>query len=412
MSMPPTRPPNDEVSLRELYLVVRAQAFAIVVFVAVVAVVVYAAVATRPVSYVAESTAAVSRAPISVQEEAGLVFRPELDVTYDTYQTLANSRGVLERVFEAVPAATLSLAAAGEAFSLERLAGSANQPSNLLAVAHRVRHGDAEVAAELATAWSAITIETVRALLNENLTAIERITTDGVAIARSNLEAAEDALGDLVTNQGGMPLPQRLTFVQGRLEELEALEGEITRLIRTREAEAASLSGRLVEDREETVVLSEAPEVGLSVAGALWTIEARLAALRAEQEAVAAQRDAFAAEAATLLPDASRFQLDLDRRMRARSQAQRSLDTLTNIEPTVAYVAQLAPTGVRVLSEAAVPTRPQPRNAVVVAALAAVAAAFAALVFVLLREAVRDPAAPVAPRSGHGPPRRGAAGRG
>jgi uncharacterized protein involved in exopolysaccharide biosynthesis len=401
MTMPPAPPPNDEVSLRELYLVVRRHVWAIVVFAAAVALLVFAVVALRPASYEAEATTAVARAPISVQQESGLAFRPELDVSFDTYQTLAFSRGVFERVLAAVPAAELSSSEIRDAVSLERLAGAANQPTALLAVAHRARHGDPQVAADLATAWATVTIDTVRTLLNDNLDAIERITIDGVASASRAVEAAEQDLRDLRESQDGVSDQRRLTSLQARLNDLDVRADEIARSLRSREAEAASLATRVAEGGDEFVVLSDSPEVALTVAGSLWATEARLAALRAELEIVEAQRERLRAEIAALSTSVVRYQSDLDRLARRAEQAQRGYTTLANIEPTVAYVAQLAPTGARVLAEAAVPNRPASRNVIGTTVLAGVVAGFAALVIVLLREAVRDPVEPrAAPRRG------------
>ena len=403
--MPPTPPPNDEISLRELYLVVRRHALVIVAFAASVALLVFVVVALRPASFEAEATTAVVRAPISVQQESGLAFRPELDVSYDTYRTLAFSRGVFDRVVAAVPGAGLSSSEMRDAVSLERLAGAANQPTSLLAVAHRARRGDPQIAAELATAWATVTIETVRTLLNDNLDAIERITIDEVASAGRALEAADQDLRELREAQDGISDQRRLTNLQARLNDVEVRADEIERSLRSREAEAASLATRVAEHGDEFVVLSDSPDVALTVAGSIWATEARLAALEAELEIVESQRERLRAEIAALSSRVVRYQSDLERLTRRVDQAQRGYTTLANIEPTVAYVAQLAPTGARVLAEAAVPNRPAARNTVVTTVLAGVVAGFVALGLVLLREAVRDP---VAPRAA---PRRGAVAR-
>jgi uncharacterized protein involved in exopolysaccharide biosynthesis len=90
----------------------------------------------------------------------------------------------------------------------------------------------------------------------------------------------------------------------------------------------------------------------------------------------------------------ARSEVELARQQRMVEAAQQSVDRLAAIEPTLEYVAQLAPTAARVLGEALVPTRPESRRTAVVAILAATVAAFAAVLVVLLREAVRDPDAP------------------
>lgn len=390
---------RDEVSLRDLYLVVRRSALAIVVVVVAVAVGVYALLATRPATYQAEALATVARAPITVEPEFGLTFRPEIDVTFETYSTLAFSRGVLERVVVTLDDGRTFRANGIDTFTLARLAGPAAQPSSLLAAGHRVVHGEPEVAAALASAWAEVTVDTVRGLLHENLATAGQIAADAVDRAHADLAAADDAVAALRSAQDGSIDPQRRFEAQVRLAALDDRVDELARSLRAREAEATALRARADEagptgaggDAGPTVVLGEAPEVPLGITGALWTLEARQAALRAELEAAEEQRAAARAEMARMTAAAARYDADLLRLLRAQEAAQRTYDTVLEIEPTVDYVARLAPTGARVLAEAAVPVVPVPTRAAITAALAAVAAGFAAVVVVLLREAVSDP---------------------
>src|SRR6056297_546624 len=119
LRVPATSAPSDEISLRELYLVLRRRALWIALAAAAVAVAAYAVLSVRPDVYVAEATGTVSRTPVSVQGNTGLVFRPELDISFDTYTTLAYSRSVLETVLQAVPEAELDLARVRDALTLE-----------------------------------------------------------------------------------------------------------------------------------------------------------------------------------------------------------------------------------------------------------------------------------------------------
>jgi uncharacterized protein involved in exopolysaccharide biosynthesis len=391
---PVPTPPSDEISLRDLYLVVRRSALWIALVAIAAAAVVAAVLYVRPPSYLAEATTSVARAPISVQQEAGLAFTPQLDVPFDSYQTLAYSRGVLERVAAAVPEADLQLSALAEVLTLERLAGSASQPSSLLAVAHRARSRDPEIAARLANSWAETTIQTVRALLNENLDAVERITSEGLLQAEAAMTAVETELAALREREAVAADPMRLRALQERLLELERRRDELDRLIGAREAEARSLGSREGAEDDDRVVLTDAPEVALTLTGARWALEARLESLRAERASIVTQVQALEAQVAELSVAVVRYQSELSRLTRAFEQAQRTARNLATIEPTVEYVARLAPTGARMLSEAAVPTRAEPRRIAVVTLLTVIVAAFAGVVFVLLREAVRDPAAP------------------
>ncbi|MFN2323817.1 MAG: hypothetical protein ABR510_12770, partial [Trueperaceae bacterium] len=362
----------------------------IVVAALVAGVVAYLALATRPAAYVAEATAVVARTPVSVAGETGLLFQPELDVTYETYTTLAYSRGVLEAVLEAVPEAGLNLARARDALVLERLAGSANQASSLLAVAHRARAGEPPVAAALATQWTRATIATVQALLNENLDALERITGTNLDLARLELDRAEEALRSFRETNDAAADPSRLADTRRRLAVLAVRRDDVQRLLAAREAELASLGSR--GDLTETVALVDAPEVPLTVTGATWALEARIAGLRAELDLLVTQESDVIAEIGELATTVARVQTTVVGLERTVRRADAEVASLAAIEPTIAYVAQLAPAGARLLGEAAVPTNPEGRSTLLVALLAAVVVGFAGVVVALLAEAVRDPA--------------------
>jgi uncharacterized protein involved in exopolysaccharide biosynthesis len=388
---PAPPPPSDEISLRELYLVLRRRVAWIVLAALAAGGLAAAVMALRPSVYVAEASTVVARTPVSVAGESGLQFRPELDVTFETYTTLAFSRGVLEEVLEAVPDAGLTLGQARSVLTLERLAGSANQSSSLLAVAHRAQGGDGVVAAALATRWAAATIATVRALLTENLDSVETITSRELVASRTALDAAEAALVAYREANEAEADPQRLLSLQERSAILATRGDELTRMIGSREAELASLRAR--GDASATVVLSDAPDVLLSVEGAVWALEAQVAGNRAELAQLAVQQTALEQEIARSSAAVARVQTTVAGLERAVLRADAEVASLAAIEPTVAYVAQLAPAGARVLSDAAVPAMPEGRSTLLVALLAAVVVGFAGVVVALLAEAVRDPAA-------------------
>jgi uncharacterized protein involved in exopolysaccharide biosynthesis len=397
---PRAAPPHDEISLRELYLVLRRRAGWIVAAALVAGVAAFAAVAVRPPVYVAEATAVVARAPIEVGLGTGIRFRPEVDVTYDTYQTFAFTRSVLEEVLPFHDARDLSRLR--EALTLERVAGAATptQTSGLLAVAHRARSTDAATAAAAASAWAAATVATARRLLLENLDAVEAITGDGLDAARRELEAAEADLEDYRAASGVDALRARLGMPgTGAAGTLDLAIGDVEAALRANRLAVSQRLGELGSLRERRdaggggleVVLNATPEVALSIDGAIASVEAQLAGLLAEQEALVEsladlrrQRDA---DAATLAEAAA----GVARRERAVAVPREIVASLAAIEPSVAFVAQVAPSGARVLSEAVVPSAPEPRRLAVLALLAAVVAAFAAVVVTLLAEAVRDP---------------------
>jgi uncharacterized protein involved in exopolysaccharide biosynthesis len=391
-------PPQDEISLRELYLVLRRRAWWIVAAALVAGAAAFVAVWLRPPVFVAEATAVVARAPIEVGLGTGLRFRPEVDVSYDTYQTFAFTRTVLEEVLPFHGARDVSRLR--EALTLERVAGAAGQATGLLAVSHRVRAGDAGAAAAAASAWAAATVATARRLLLENLDAVESITGEGLDAARAELEAAEAELESFRATSGVDALRARLgTPELGFAGTVDIAIGEVEAALRTnrlassqRGAELASLrAGRDAGGGDLEVVLYATPDVALSLDGAIASLEAQVAGLLAEQEvlveSLADLRRQRGADA-TALAEAV---VGEARRERAAAVPREFVTALAAIEPSVAFVAQVAPAGARVLSEAVVPSSPEPRRLGVLTVLAAVVAAFAAMVVVLLAEAVRDP---------------------
>ncbi len=386
----PPQPPPEEISLRELYLILRRRSPLILLAALLVAVATYAYLSTRPPSYVAEVTTVVARPPIEVDLGTNLRFRPEVTVSFETYSTLAFSRGVLETVLphhERTDVGTLETV-----LELERMTGTANAPTPFLAVVHQARSADPDAAAASVTAWVEATIDTVRALMLENLDTVELFTGDALTFARDRVEEAEAALERFRAETGPEALRGRLSGIDSAIVELEhellLVEREITGRSGEREAFA--------RQREEAgggfgVVLVDAPEVVVDLDGAVGSLDARLAALRGERELLSEQLHDLAARRTQLAGALADATVRLGALERAAREARVSLEMLAALDPNVAYVAQLAPAGVRVLSEATAGAL-EPQRSTLVALLAGVAAAFLGVVVALLAEAVRAPA--------------------
>jgi uncharacterized protein involved in exopolysaccharide biosynthesis len=402
-----TRTARDEISLRDLYLVLRRRALAIVAVALVAGVATFVIVSSRPATYVAEATAVVARAPIEMGSASGLRFRPEVDLTFDTYQTLALTRTVLEELLPVHEAG--DLARLRSSLALERVAGAVNAASGMLAVAHRVTSSDPRTSAEAANVWARATIDMARRLLLENLDAVEVITGTRLAEARTELEAADRDLEEFRASSGIASLRARVLpsadGAPGLLERAIAdLEEEIrgNRLATAqRVAESTALRGIGASGGDGLeVVLLATPEVALSVAGAVASLEAQIAALAAEREALAAELDDLRRRRDADVAALAQATVGVARRERAVEAPLELVTALSSIEPTIAYVAQVAPSGARVLSEAVVPSAPESKRLVLLTLLAMVVAGFAAVVAVLLIEAVKEPRAPrgAAPR--------------
>lgn len=393
-SLPVPTPASDEISLRDVYLVLRRRAPWIVGAAVLAGVLGYVALTTRPAAYVAEASVTVARVPVTVGGDDPLAFRPQLDVTFEAYRALAYRASVLEQVRAEVPNAPFAPSEAEEVLTLERRAGAENQASALLVVRHRAEARDAAIAAALATAWARATAGAVRAQLTDGLVDVARVTSAELEAAQTRLAAADAALLAFRQANEATADPQRLLTARQRAARLVERRGELERQIAARQAELAALTVR--SDLDTLVVLSESPDVSLTVAGAVAALESRLAGLRAELATLADQAATGDAEIARLAADVARVESTVADLARAVARAEAEAAALATIEPSVAYVAQLAPSGVRVLSDAVVPTEPEGRPTLLVALLAALVVGFAGVVLALLAEAVRDPRTPVA----------------
>ena len=388
--LPDTRPvpAPDEISLRELYLVLKRRSPWIVLAALVVALAAFLIASTRPPRYVAEGTTVVARAPIEVDAGTNLRFRPEVTVGFDTYQTLAFSRAVLEAVVphhEASDVATLR-----GSLTLERVAGTATQPTTFLAVAHAVRSRDAGAAAAAAEAWVEATVATVRALMLENFDVLELITADALGPTRARVASAEQAFEALRAAAAPESLNLTIANMDQTIVSLSDQLRSIERALASMGAERDFLAGLDVDD-SVSIVLSTAPEVVLDVMGAEASLSARLLGLETQRERVVEQRDQLRREREALAQRRADVTVQLAALEREREEALRAMQLLTLIDPNVAYAAQVAPSGVRVLSAPTEPSRPEPTRATLIALLAAVVTAFAGVVVALLAEAVRAP---------------------
>ena len=412
---PTPAPPADEISLRELYLVLKRRAPWIVAAAAVAAVAAFVVLSSGPATYLAEATAVVARAPIQVSLAGGLQFNPEVDVTYETYQTLAFSRGVLEAVLPLHEAG--DLARLRGSLTIERVAGSSNQPSGLLAVVHRVRGGDPGGAAAAADAWAQATVAAARRLLLENLDAVETITGEDLAAAAAELGTLEAELERFQASAGVTSLRSRVgggveaggaatlpgTVTAGSVNEAIAETEAALRRNRIQSDEVAAELAQLrarsaVTAADVPVTLFSAPGVILTLEGAIASVSVRAAALEAERAALSAELTDLRAERDEAVAALAEANVTLARLERALVGPSQVVASLAAIEPAVAYVARVAPSGARVLSEAVVPSAPEPRRRTLIAALVAVVVAFGGVVVALLAEAVRDPRATSAQR--------------
>ena len=214
---------------------------------------------------------------------------------------------------------------------------------------------------------------------------IDRLVSDGTpAPMREELEAAAELE---VAAEGQTPLivAHRVRWDDAQLAATYANAWAQTTVEQARDA--------LLADVEQML------DVTLAVR------DERLAQVQALESSLAAL-DAEGAQQ----PERARIERDL-------ALANRAHAAVAELVPLMGYMAQLVPGGTRILDPAAPPSEPAGPGAATVAGLALVLAALAGIVFVFLREAVREPPsvpgrATRSPGDGHRPPTDAAAASG
>jgi prefoldin subunit 5 len=161
-----------------------------------------------------------------------------------------------------------------------------------------------------------------------------------------------------------------------------------------------ALTAQAVEGSPSDVRLAPSSRLAEAEA-ALRTVDRRIAALRAEVDAVATALATATGELTQVRAERAALELQRTRLQRDYEFIEGLYSDIAALTPSLEVIEVLAPMGVRILSAAYVPARAEASRARLVSLLAAVVAAFGAVVLLLLREAVAAPAgSPVT-----GPPR-------
>ncbi|ADI15954.1 GNVR domain-containing protein [Truepera radiovictrix] len=236
---PPAAPPAEEVSLRDLYLVI-VRGLPIILGLALLAGFgAFLLNANRQPVYLAESTVLVTPPPIQIGGGDNLSFSPAYEVSLQTYETLAYSQMVLENAVAQTDLTPQTLAGLG---SLRQLIGP-QRPDQVvpLSVVHRVRNADPELAAQLADAWAQSTLEAVRESLFASLSPVDATTAQEVARLSANVEEVEARYRAFAAEDEGPQLEAQLIALTRDLTDGRAREGQLQREIAAAEARIAAL---------------------------------------------------------------------------------------------------------------------------------------------------------------------------
>jgi|GEM_PF-1256468 len=458
----PSPPPtpvahDDEVSLRELYLIVKRGLPLIVTVALVAAVVTFLAVILAPDRFESEATVVSAPTTVQVQGEGTLAFEPRSAITFATYEDIAISRATFERTLAslrdggaATPDGPRDLLAAA---TVERLTGPSNaNDSTPLTVVHRISWSDAQLAARYADAWAEATVEQVRSTLLADLEPARVQTVEALEAREATLAEAEAAYRTFQAQD--LPgIQQELRTVGERIaaseDGLTELDRTIAGLTAQREALLAmngfATSGAAGASAETLDLLADTERLDPAVAAQLrllattpgddatgggaagdstrvddaiallrradlHAITVELAGALQEREQLRSALATSEARAETLRDRVAELRQEDARLSRRLSSASAAYQAVQAIEPALAFVANLTPGNTRVLNDAQEPTEPTGPSARLLALIAAVVAGLAATLFVFLREAVREPADDRASAPSQNPRSREAAG--
>lgn len=440
---------EDEISLRDLYLVLRRGLPLILLTALLVGGITFVVSSLLPKVYEAQSTTLVTSPPVQVQGTQNLTFRPPNEVSFEAYETLAESRPVKESTLAAVGSALAADAFNG---SVELLIGPQNPNQQApLSVNHSVRDTDPERAAKLANAWALSTLDAVKASLLASLDPVRAATEEEISRRKDELSEVETRYEAFQRKDEGETLTTLLRRLTERIadseerrdilaRDLASARARVDLLSQTEAAIGSSTSPGVLADiltlqnpprtgslengsgpngdeangdganpqppqptqAQERSRLSTAlrlqPDDTLTgnVVELLNETELRdaavaLAGLAAESDRIETQLVDYQQQVETLLSRIAALNLERDRLERELDSAQGAYSDVVALEPVITYVTTITPGNARLLNEASVPGEPVAPRRTLNTALGIVLAGILATLFVFLREAVRAP---------------------
>lgn len=379
-------PYPDEISLRELYLILKRGLPLILTVTSVAAVVTFVNLGLRSARYAAESVALVTPPAISIEGVQDLSFTPSSDVSFEAYETLANSRAVLEQATAAFATEYNQLNG-----NVSQLVGPRSGQTGSLLVTHQVTHSDPDTATGLANAWAEATLETVRTALINNIQPLSEITAGEVTALQLELSEAENALAVFEAEDTTASLEETVT----RLAELiAAAEAELNlaeqgRLELTSVGELRTTSSSL----PQLIAAAEAQLESFEGSGAteeLIRTQAYLAGLQAQRESLAEQLSTYRTRYQTAQRELAALSSEQRRLERDLRLAESAFETAASLQPVIDYASELSPSSASLLSAASVPTTSTNPSPVLAALIAGLAGLLMGVLFVFLREAVSE----------------------
>ncbi|UCH26973.1 MAG: hypothetical protein JSV66_04855, partial [Trueperaceae bacterium] len=300
-----------------------------------------------------------------------------------------------------------------------------------LTISHSVKHDDPALAATLADSWAQATVETVQQSYLASLSLVKSTTLGEMTRLEEHLTETEETWEAFQAQDKSTILKRQLEGLSERVAAAEVRLDDLNRWIAASRARQQALSGQLaasavsetptdaIELSDQLTLLESAEGISEALAnqirfllgqqpgegnGLEQDVLALLARTRlqnevtglvgqlAEQENILGQLEAFEQQADTLLLEIARLDQERSRLSRELNNARKAYTDVVTLEPVINYLTELAPSNSRVLKEASIPSDPIGPRRMLNTALATVLAGMMALLYVFLREAVREPA--------------------
>jgi len=425
---------EDEISLRELYLVFRRGLVWILAVSLVIAALVFVVLYLQPNRY--QATATVRMTPLQFTQPQQATASPQaqqnlLDLSaitqigFDAYKTLALSRETLKATLDRLDTVPkgLTVADVADHLRLTKLSGGGADP---LVVAQTVVYRDPGTAASLANAWAAASTAAVQDSITSDMSHLSKTLASELVSSSDTLNAAEskwtafqkqderDSLRSQLT-----ALNSRITGAQQQLDTLErqasatqAKQALLRAVVQARTTGNTSSLDQQVQALTAAGVLQ--PPLAEQLAGALAevpggtaqspqdvaTVVARtelqqqagdLAGYAAERDTVQQQLASFAKQQADLRIKLAGQQQTADQLQRQVDTATQTYQQLSSVAPILRAAGTLAPDMASVFSHASTPDKALSHRTVTAAVVAFVLAFIVMLVGVFLRAAVAEP---------------------
>lgn len=420
---------HADISLRDLYLILR-RGFPLIAVAALLAgAAAFVITSILPKSYRSTSVVQVIPSPIGEQQIGGLDFNPRSNLSFEAYRSIALDTKVLQQTLDTLEGGDLGLSGLKQRIELRRLAGPDN-PNQIapLAVEHLVSDEDPDLVLRIASAWSQASLDAVRATLTASLTAMADTTSQALQRRQRAVDEGEAAWQAFQAGDNRDAIRLRLADVNTRFTESSARIDQLGRLIAVARARQAFLADQLeaatpgtaldtgaqlsalVENRllssevatQLRVLLAEQPDFAqdaeqdlllLLLRAELQQVTTALVGQLAERDFILGEAAALEAQAETLrarLAELEREATTLERELEAARMAYQSV---VDIAPVIEYAGELVSTSASLLSAPNVAPDSIGRGRMANTVVSALLAAVLAVLYLFLREAIRDPEA-------------------